>query len=93
MISKDQERIIKSIVNKINPTFVGVFGSFARGEQNEKSDLDILIDFQTKVDLLELIGMEQELTEILGIKVDLVTMRSLSQHIKPFIEVDLKRIV
>ena len=93
MITKEQEQVIKSVVNKINPTLVGIFGSFARGEENEQSDLDILIDFQTKVDLLELIGIEQELSEILGIKVDLVTLRSLSQHIKPFIEADLKRIV
>jgi len=72
---------------------VGVFGSYARGEQNEKSDLDILIDFETKVDLLELIGLEQELSEMLGVRVDLVTRRSLNSSLKSYIESDLIRLI
>jgi predicted nucleotidyltransferase len=72
-----------------NPTYVGVFGSFARGEQNEKSDMDILIDYQTPLDLLEIIGLENELSEMLGIKVDLVTQRSLNKIMKPYIQKDL----
>ncbi len=72
---------------------MGVFGSYARGEQNEKSDLDILIDFETKVDLLELIGLEQELSEMLGVRVDLVTRRSLNSSLKSYIESDLIRLI
>lgn len=93
MISQQQENIIKAITEKVQPTFVGVFGSYARDEENEKSDLDILIDFNIKVDLLELIGLEQELSEMLGIKVDLITLRSVNQFLKPYIESDLIRIV
>jgi hypothetical protein len=51
---------------------IGIFGSFARGENDRNSDLDILIDVEQPVDLLEIIGLEQELTEKLGIKVDLI---------------------
>ena len=72
---------------------MGVFGSYARGEQNEKSDLDILIYFETKVDLLELIGLEQELSEMLGVRVDLVTRRSLNSSLKSYIESDLIRLI
>jgi uncharacterized protein len=93
MITPHQENIIKSVTQRVNPTLVGVFGSFARGEENEKSDLDILIDFDMKVDLLELIGMEQELTELLGIKVDLITLRSVNVSLKPYIESDLIRLI
>ena len=93
MISSKQKHIIKTITKKVNPTLVGVFGSYARGEENEKSDLDILIDFELKVDLLELIGIEQELTELLGVKVDLITLRSVNASLKPYIESDLIRIV
>jgi len=46
-----------------------------------------------EVDLLELIGLEQELSELLGIKVDLVTLRSANASLKPFIESDLIRLV
>jgi len=80
-------------MNRINPTLIGVFGSYARGDENEQSDLDLLIDFEQKVDLLELIGLEQELTEVLGIKVDLITLRSLHASLKPYIESDLIRLV
>lgn len=93
MISQQQENIIRAVTQKIEPTLVGVFGSYARGEENEKSDLDILIDFNIEVDLLELIGMEQELSELLGIKVDLITLRSVNASLKPYIESDLIRLV
>jgi predicted nucleotidyltransferase len=93
MISQQQENIIRAVIQRIEPTLVGVFGSYARGEENEKSDLDILIDFKIKVDLLELIGLEQELSELLGIKVDLITLRSVNASLKPYIESDLIRLI
>jgi predicted nucleotidyltransferase len=93
MLSAQQENIIKTVTQRIKPTLVGVFGSYARGEQNDKSDLDILIDFDIKVDLIELIGMEQELSELLGIKVDLITLRSVNAYLKPYIESDLIRLI
>lgn len=83
MITEQQARIIKAVTQKVNPTLVGVFGSYARGEENEKSDLDILIDFNKRVDLLELIGLEQQLSELLGIKVDFTTLRSVNASLKP----------
>jgi hypothetical protein len=93
MITPHQERIIKRVTERINPKMVGVFGSYARGEQLADSDLDILIDFDTNVNLLDLIGLEQELSEQLGIKVDLVTLRSVNASLKPYIETDLIRLV
>ncbi|MFA5299924.1 MAG: nucleotidyltransferase family protein [Lutibacter sp.] len=93
MITPQQQNIIKTVTQRVKPTLVGVFGSYARGEENEKSDLDILIDFDTKVDLLELIGLEQELSELLGIKVDLITLRSVNASLKPYIESDLIRLI
>jgi predicted nucleotidyltransferase len=93
MITPQQENIIKTVIQRVKPTYIGVFGSYARGEEHEKSDLDILIDFDMEVDLLELIGLEQELSVLLGIKVDLVTLRSVNASLKPFIESDLIRLV
>lgn len=93
MISLQQKDIIKSVTKRLEPTLVGVFGSYARGEENETSDLDILIDFEMSVDLLELIGIEQELSELLGIKVDLITLSSVNASLKPYIESDLIRLV
>jgi len=89
MLSEEQNIKIKRALQKINPTFIGVFGSYARGEQNVNSDLDILIDYSHQVNLLDLIGVEQELTEVLGIKVDLITLKSVNADIRPYIESDL----
>ena len=93
MITPQQETITKNVTQRVQPTFLGVFSSYARGEENEKSDLDILIDFKIEVDLLELIGLEQELSELLGIKVDLITLRSVNASLKPYIESDLIRLI
>lgn len=93
MINSNQELLIKNIIGKYNPKMVGIFGSYARNEETKESDLDILIDFDFRIDLLELIGIEQELSEILGLKVDLITIKSINQKLKPYIERDLIRIV
>jgi len=60
---------------------LGVFGSYIRGEQKKKSDVDILVDFEKPIDLLDFVGMELELSEILGKKVDLVPKNALKPRI------------
>lgn len=93
VISQNQKNIIKKTTQKFQPTLIGIFGSYARGEQIESSDLDILIDFDGTINLLELIGLEQELTDLLGVKVDLVTLKSVHPSLKPYIDSDLIRIL
>lgn len=93
MISEKQKNIIKNITSKYNAKMVGIFGSYARNEQTTESDLDVLIDFDSKINLLDLIGLEQELTELLGIKVDLVTLKSVNKKLEAYINQDIIRIV
>lgn len=93
MITNEQRTVIKDVLEKYSPSYVGIFGSYARNEDNEGSDLDILIDFRQQIDLLELIGMEQQLTQLLGVKVDLVTQRSVNKKLMPYIVKDLIQIV
>jgi predicted nucleotidyltransferase len=51
-----------------------VFGSYVRGEARKRSDLDILVEFDegSKLSLFGFVGLERELSELLGVKVDLV---------------------
>lgn len=60
---------------------IGVFGSFVRGEQKKKSDLDILVDFYEPISLLNFIRLENHLSKYLGIKVDLVMKDALKPRI------------
>lgn len=62
---------------------IGIFGSYVRGEQKKKSDIDILVEFDesSKLSLLDFIGLENYLTDILGVKVDLVEKRTLKHRI------------
>ncbi len=54
-----------------------VFGSFVRGEENETSDLDLLVTFETPPSLFRFVALENQLTDSLGVKVDLVMKDSL----------------
>lgn len=56
-----------------------VFGSVAKGLDTENSDLDILVEPTAKTTLLDLCGLQIELEELLGIKVDVLTPRSLPE--------------
>lgn len=61
---------------------MGIFGSYIRGEQKKKSDIDILVEFSGAVSLLDWIGAENYLTDILGIKVDLVPKEDIRPELK-----------
>ena len=89
MDSKIRDIIIKHLQD-FKPLKVGIFGSFARGESKKGSDIDILVEFKDPPSLLALIKLENELSEILGTKVDLVTTGSIkNKRIKSSIKKDL----
>ncbi|MEW6482621.1 MAG: nucleotidyltransferase family protein [bacterium] len=60
---------------------VDVFGSYVRGEEKPESDIDIIVEFSERKSLLELVRIERELSEVLGIKVDLLTEKSISPYL------------
>jgi predicted nucleotidyltransferase len=71
---------------------IGVFGSFVRGEQEDASDIDILVEFSEPVGFFAFIDLEDHLTEVLGIKVDLVSKKALRPRIGQNILQELVRI-
>ena len=62
---------------------LGVFGSYVRGEEKRKSDVDVLVEFRpnASIGLLKFISIENYLSEILGIKIDLVEKSALKPRI------------
>ena len=59
-----------------------LFGSVARGEDTEQSDVDLLVRFSERKSLLDLVRIEREFSEALGRKVDLLTEGSLSPYLR-----------
>jgi predicted nucleotidyltransferase len=73
----------KSFLNeKFHIKSLELFGSFARGENSSKSDIDILVEFYKSPDLLEFIAIEEYLSKKLQRKVDLVIKRKLKEQLK-----------
>ncbi|MCX6326136.1 MAG: nucleotidyltransferase family protein [Bacteroidia bacterium] len=94
MDQSEIKNIILSHLKGFDPIKVGIFGSFARGDNNKGSDIDILVEFKEAPSLLTLIKLENDLSEILGVKVDLVTTGALkNKRIKKSIKKDLINIL
>lgn len=68
---------------------LGIFGSYARGEQTEESDLDVLVAFDGPVSLLDLVRLENELGDRLGVDVDVVTKRGLKPRVESHVAEDV----
>lgn len=66
---------------KYNVSTIGIFGSYVRDEQAASSDLDILVDFSAPVSLFEFIDLEEELSQLLRVSVDLVSRNALKPYI------------
>jgi len=61
---------------------IGVFGSYVRGEQKKRgSDIDILVEFKEPVSLLKFMDLEEYLSRLLGLKVDLISKKALKPKI------------
>jgi len=61
---------------------IGVFGSYVRGQQKKRSDIDILVEFEVVPGLLKFIELEDYLSKLLGIKVDLVRKSSIRKELR-----------
>ncbi|TAN44436.1 MAG: nucleotidyltransferase [Nitrospirae bacterium] len=60
---------------------IGIFGSYVRGEQNEKSDIDILVELETPIGFVRFFRLENTLSQLLGAPVEIVTKKALKPHI------------
>ena len=82
---------IKSVQNELNANFsveeIGLFGSYVRGEENENSDLDILISLKENhnVGLIKFNSLKEFLSDLLNIKVDLVIKDGIKPALKNYI--------
>ena len=82
-------RLHKRALQKKYPLHsLGIFGSYARGEQKKDSDIDILVEVEPTIGL-EFVSLADELEKLLQHKVDLVSKRGIKPHHLPLIESEL----
>lgn len=98
-INKINEKIMKTLQEIIkilkkhrdilrsdyNIKSVKIFGSYAEGNQTEKSDIDLIVEFGKTPTLIEVIHIEEELSKLLNTKIDLLTEEGISSYVKPYI--------
>ncbi|MDT7886977.1 MAG: nucleotidyltransferase family protein [Thermoproteota archaeon] len=90
--SKETEKKLAEICQKNGIVFMAIFGSFARGEQKKKSDIDIAIEFEkgSQKSLLDLVRIENELRRIFKRKVDLGIFSSLNPSIMEDVKKEMR---
>ncbi|MGI9951700.1 nucleotidyltransferase family protein [Moorellaceae bacterium AZ2] len=80
-LEKLQKRAVP-VLKKHGVARAAIFGSIARGEAREDSDLDFLVEFEGQKTLLDLVALQQELEKVTNKKVDVVTYASLNPRIR-----------
>ena len=83
---KEIEKILKEnkaiLAERFKAQEIGIFGSYVRGEQKEKSDVDILVSFYEPISLLKLVSLENFLTDLTGVKIDIVPKEDIRPELK-----------
>ena len=87
-LRQNRERI-QAILSRYDVSNPRLFGSVARGEDDEKSDVDILVDPGAGLSFYDLADLECELQNVLGCKVDVTTPKGLAADVRKKVEQDL----
>jgi len=82
VITETYLKQIHSIAQSHGAVRIRVFGSHAKGTAHKLSDLDLLVDLEEGRDLLDLVGLKQDLESLLGHSVDVVTEGALSPYLR-----------
>ncbi|OIP43421.1 hypothetical protein AUJ95_00710 [Candidatus Desantisbacteria bacterium CG2_30_40_21] len=80
----NREKIFEKIVQMLKnygARKVAIFGSYIRGEEKSESDVDVMVEWIGKRSLLDIVGIEQELSDAIGMKVDLLTEKFISPYL------------
>lgn len=82
IIIKTLREAQQEVKQRYKASLKGIFGSYAKGEEGEKSDIDILVEFEPVADLIHFVGLSLFLEELLSHKVDIVPYDTIREEIK-----------
>jgi len=85
----DVNKLIE-ICRQNDVAMIGVFGSMARGQADEESDIDLLVEFSKRKSLLAVVALERRISAALGRQVDLLTEAAISPYLRDRIKRDLQ---
>ena len=94
----DQEQIIERIrahrarLAELGVSSLSLFGSVARGDATEASDIDLLVSFDGRATYDRYMDLKLFLEDLLGRRVDLVTEKALREEVRPYVEQELLRV-
>lgn len=77
-----QSKKFKNLLKVYRVKRLALFGSYATGKPEKRSDVDFLVEFEPEADLLDQVGLQQDLEQFLKRKVDVVTPNSLSKYFR-----------
>ena len=89
MLTDQQKNIIIETLKPYHPTRIGVFGSVARGEATDKSDIDILYSLKEEISLFQHIRILGKLQESMSSEIDLISENALNPMLKDTILNDI----
>lgn len=92
ILTAPRRAAIKKICVNNQVSYLALFGSHSRGDNNPTSDVDLLVDFSDKKSLFDLVRLQSELEQTFEKKVDLVPRRNLKPALKIYISTDLSPI-
>jgi predicted nucleotidyltransferase len=87
-LSLDTKKL-QNICEDNDISYLGLFGSFATGQEREDSDVDLLVDFKNTKSLLEKGRVIVELQKLFNREVDLVSRKNIKTSLKPYINKQL----
>ena len=82
ILRREKRAAILQLGEKYGARNIRVYGSVARGEATEQSDLDLLVEWEADRSLLDVIGLKQDLEDLLGVTVDIGSERGLHWFIR-----------
>jgi predicted nucleotidyltransferase len=89
-VLKKLEAAAPAIRSQFGVARIGIYGSFARGEQTKKSDVDVLVDFREGYATLKnFLGLADRLEALFSRKVDLITVEGIDKYIRPRVEAEV----
>ncbi|MFA0823690.1 MAG: nucleotidyltransferase family protein [Methanomethylovorans sp.] len=77
--------MLPELKKEYNVSYIGLFGSYVRGENTPESDLDVLVEFSRTPTIFRFVHLENYLSDSLGVKVDLVMKNALKPNIGKYI--------